>query len=171
MPKNLRSDLQKPQGKLIKGTAETTIPLIVKELESVERLIIGVGDVTADLLINNGLRPNIVITDGLTKRQKLKEWKKYVNYREVSANCPPGKITVDAWQSIRSAIHSAIENNHFTHIKIDGEEDLLVIPAILELPTKSVVIYGQPNEGAVIVSVNKTSRKRVQNIVARMSEY
>ena len=39
-------------------------------------------------------------------------------------------------------------------IVVEGEEDLATLPAILYAPPGSVVVYGQPDEGSVLVKVN-----------------
>ena len=50
-------------------------------------------------------------------------------------------------------------------ITVDGEEDLLVIPACIYAPDKSVVLYGQPNEGMVIVPVTSEIRNKTKSIL------
>lgn len=49
---------------------------------------------------------------------------------------------------------------HHDAILIDGEEDLLVLPAIIYAPLGARVYYGQPGEGLVEVVV--THRKKRQ---------
>ena len=51
---------------------------------------------------------------------------------------------------------------------VDGEEDLLVIPVCLFAPENTIVMYGQPNEGLVIVEITNQVREKVQNIVNLM---
>ena len=52
---------------------------------------------------------------------------------------------------------------------INGEEDLLVIPVCLYAPENSVVMYGQPNEGLVIVKIDENIRKKTQLILDSMN--
>ena len=54
-------------------------------------------------------------------------------------------------------------------ITVDGEEDLLVIPACIFAPENSVVMYGQPNEGLVIVTITPELRAKVQKILDAMN--
>ena len=54
-------------------------------------------------------------------------------------------------------------------ITINGEEDLLVIPVCLYAPENSVVMYGQPNEGLVIVIIDENIRKKTQLILDSMN--
>ncbi|TET75859.1 MAG: DUF359 domain-containing protein, partial [Candidatus Heimdallarchaeota archaeon] len=53
-------------------------------------------------------------------------------------------------------------------IKISGEEDLLVLPAIYETPYNSKVLYGQPNEGLVVVTVTEEIKKKVKSLIQKM---
>ena len=53
-------------------------------------------------------------------------------------------------------------------IIVDGEEDLLALFAVVSAPVGSMVMYGQPREGIVVVSVNARTKNMVQNIIHRM---
>ena len=48
---------------------------------------------------------------------------------------------------------------------VDGEEDLLALPSILFAPLNAYVLYGQPNEGIVVVSVTESLKIKVQRAV------
>jgi uncharacterized protein (UPF0218 family) len=53
-------------------------------------------------------------------------------------------------------------------IIVDGEEDLATLPAILYAPLGSVVVYGQPNEGSVLVKVTPEKKRHVEEFMNRM---
>ena len=53
-------------------------------------------------------------------------------------------------------------------ILVDGEEDLLVLPTCILAPENYVIMYGQPNEGLVIVQITTQVREKVQKIVNLM---
>ena len=75
LPLNLRKELAHPMGKLIKGTIKSTIPLLKNELAKRAGILVGVGDVTADILVHNGFKPEIVITDGKPRQPGIR-WRK-----------------------------------------------------------------------------------------------
>ncbi len=62
-------------------------------------------------------------------------------------------------------------------IVVDGEEDLLALPAILSAPIGSVVLYGQPaspdasqggpNQGIVCVRIDQQAKIRVQSLLKK----
>jgi len=53
---------------------------------------------------------------------------------------------------------------------VEGEEDLLAIPAILESPDKAIIVYGQPSEGLVVVTASPDIKREVREMMNRMSE-
>jgi len=53
-------------------------------------------------------------------------------------------------------------------IFVNGEEDLLVLPVCIHAPENAVVLYGQPNEGLVIVQITPEIRNRVQTLLDLM---
>jgi uncharacterized protein (UPF0218 family) len=159
--------LGRPQGTLVEGTVEETIPQLQQKLLPRSSVLVGVGDVTADILVENNFEPDIIITDGQTKRTQLEDWRDYRGFDILKASCPAAEITPDAWQAIREAIRRLPGRSH---IKIDGEEDLLVIPLIVELPIESIIVYGQPNKGAVIRIINTESKTSARQLLAKFKE-
>lgn len=168
LPLTLRNEMKNPMGNLIAGSIEETIPILKKELKNREGILVGVGDVTAEILVNNDFNPEIIITDGYTKREKLAEWLDYPQYKDVHTQSPAAEISKNAWETIILAVKEVSEVASKIHIKVDGEEDLLVLPLILELPNGSKIIYGQPNQGAVIRLVNTESKAIAQSLMERM---
>ena len=55
-------------------------------------------------------------------------------------------------------------------VLIDGEEDLLAIPAIEAAPLGSALYYGQPGEGVVVVTVDERARASAKRIMAAMKK-
>jgi uncharacterized protein (UPF0218 family) len=53
-------------------------------------------------------------------------------------------------------------------IFVKGEEDLAALPAIAMAPLSSVVIYGLPDEGAVVVKVTQDKKKEIQSLINKM---
>ena len=51
---------------------------------------------------------------------------------------------------------------------MDGEEDLLALAAVLFAPFGSMVVYGQPKQGIVVIDVTEDSKRRIHDIVERM---
>ncbi|HYB92666.1 MAG TPA: DUF359 domain-containing protein [archaeon] len=51
---------------------------------------------------------------------------------------------------------------------VKGEEDLLALPAAINAPENSLIAYGQPNKGVVLVRVTKKKRSKIHKIMRSM---
>ncbi|SVE46513.1 uncharacterized protein METZ01_LOCUS499367, partial [marine metagenome] len=152
LPNDLRDQLKNPLGNLIKDN-DIDKENIIKEI-SAESVLITVGDRTTENMLQLGLKPQIQIIDGLEKRnQRIVPTDDAVN-TNLSCRNPPGEITEESIQVIQKAFSSELP----VRITVDGEEDLLVLPVCIFAPENSVVMYGQPNEGLVIVHITPEIR-------------
>ncbi len=152
----LRVKLKGPFGTLIRGTFYETMNEI-KNLVEAEKplLIISVGDVVSRNLHESNLNPQLTIIDNVSLRN-LKMHKELPVKRTVYVKNPQGMITYEAIHAVKEAL----EKKGHTHIIVDGEEDLLVLIAVIYAPINSFVVYGQPYLGVVVVKV--TSEKKAQ---------
>ncbi|MCJ7713870.1 GTP-dependent dephospho-CoA kinase family protein, partial [Candidatus Bathyarchaeota archaeon] len=64
-----------------------------------------------------------------------------------------------------------LESNKRAQIVIDGEEDLLTLIVILHAPKNAFVIYGQPNEGIVLIKVTEKRKEEVRSILKDMKTF
>ena len=163
LPNDLRDQLKNPLGNLIKDN-DIDKENIIKEI-SAESVLITVGDRTTENMLQFGLRPQIQIIDGLEKRNQCVVPTDDTVNTNLSCRNPPGEITDESIQVIQKAFSCESP----VRITVDGEEDLLVIPACIFAPENSVVMYGQPNEGLVIVQVTPEIRAKVQKILDTMN--
>ena len=163
LPDDLRDQLKNPLGNLVSDNDPNKENIIKKFFA--ESVIITVGDRTTENMLQLGLKPQIQITDGLEKRnQRIVPADDTINTK-LSCKNPPGEITEESIQVIQKAFSSEPP----VRITVDGEEDLLVIPACIFAPENSVVMYGQPNEGLVIVHVTPEIKAKVQKILDAMN--
>jgi len=162
----LRSQLTNPQGELIKGTITDTTPELVRRTKEFVGPVIAVGDVVTEILIDNGVHPYLIVTDGYTKREKLTRWPDYAGYNLIETICPPGKITKETWIILKNLSRKYSNDKKF-HLKVDGEEDLLVLPIVYEFE-EGMIIYGQPNIGVVIRIITNEAKKFSLNILRQM---
>ena len=163
LPENLREDLKIPLGDLINDIDVNNKNIQTKI--NPKSVLITVGDRTTENMLQLGLKPQIQIIDGLEKRnQRIVPTDDAVN-TNLSCRNPPGEITKESIQVIQKAFSSEPP----VRITVDGEEDLLVLPVCIAAPENSVVMYGQPNEGLVIVHVTPEIRAKVQKILDVMN--
>ena len=163
LPDDLRDQLKKPLGNLISDN-DPNKENIIKKI-SAESVIITVGDRTTENMLQLGLKPQIQIIDGLEKRSECAVPADDTINTKLSCKNPPGEITEESIQVIQKAFSTKPP----VRITVDGEEDLLVIPVCIFAPENSVVMYGQPNEGLVIVTITPEIRAKVQKMLDVMN--
>ncbi len=163
LPDDLRDQLKNPLGNLISDN-DPNKENIIKKI-STESIIITVGDRTTENLLQLDIKPQIQIVDGLEKRSKRTVPIDDTVNTNLSCRNPPGEITDESIQVIQKAFSSEPP----VRIIVDGEEDLLVIPVCIHAPENSIVMYGQPNEGLVVVTITPEIRAKVQKILDVMN--
>ncbi len=162
LPDNLRDKLKKPLGVLLKDS-DVTKESVLKNIPT-GSFVISVGDATTEKLIKYGIVPSLQIVDGVEKRVKRDLPSGNVK-TTLSCNNPPAEITTESVKTIKKAFQSTKP----VRIAVNGEEDLLVLPVVVYAPENSVVLYGQPNEGLVIVPINAETRNKAQSVMDSMS--
>ena len=163
LPDDLRDQLKKPLGNLISDN-DPNKENIIKKI-SAESVIITVGDRTTENMLQLGLKPQIQIIDGLEKRSECAVPADDTINTKLSCKNPSGEITEESIQVIQKAFSCESP----VRITVDGEEDLLVIPVCIHAPENSIVMYGQPNEGLVIIRVTPEIKAKVQKILDSMN--
>jgi uncharacterized protein (UPF0218 family) len=129
------------------------------------KLVVSVGDrVTETLQETTGRSPDVFVVDGM-ERRTAREVPRVAHGSTIRAKNPAGGIT----KAALSAVKQAFAGEKPVMVLIDGEEDLLTIPAVIEAPIGSVVFYGQPLEGVVGVQVDEKSKAKAREILGRMS--
>jgi len=103
-----------------------------------------------------------MIIDNLEKRQRTIPYAHPRN-RVINAKNQAGKIEHKARLAVERAIRGEADL-----VEIEGEEDLLAIIAVIAAPLGSLVVYGQPNEGVVLVRVSAENKVEAGRILEQM---
>lgn len=164
---DLRSRLKEPIGTLIHGPACQTMK-IMKEIVKKENptMIISVGDVVSKNLDESNISPKLFIVDNKVMRTRIDPIALRTN-KTFHVENPPGTMTEEALL----AIQEAVRKDYRVRIVVEGEEDLLTLAAVLYAPENSLVIYGQPFEGVVVVKVTKQKRAEITEILKTMEDF
>lgn len=155
---SLRKELKIPLGDLL-PESQVNKEAIQKAVTG--KYVISVGDRTTEKMIGFGLVPSLQIIDNQEKREKREVFDKEGVSSLLECKNPAAEISPQSIETIKKAF--SLEPP--VRITVDGEEDLLVIPACIYAPDKSVVLYGQPNEGMVIVPVTSEIRNKTKSIL------
>jgi len=161
LPDSLRDQLKIPLGILLPEN-QVDKTNIEKHL-SENSYVITVGDRTTEKMIEFGLIPSLQIIDSLEKRTK-REPPKLSSATELTVDNPAAEITTQSIDIIKKAFTMKTP----VRISVNGEEDLLVIPVCVYAPENAIVLYGQPNEGLVIVKITPEVRNKTQKLLDLM---
>jgi len=156
-----------PLGLLIEGSFDETVEKLTKLIEKDKPpMIISVGDVVSESLIRKNVFPDVFIVDNKVMRKSITPFSAKADIIRYVEN-PAGMLSDDALRVIQEVLK---EKKQRTKIIVDGEEDLLTLPAVLYAPKNSLVIYGQPRKGIVAVKVTKQKKERVRQVIEAMEQ-
>lgn len=163
---SLRRKLKAPLGLLIKGSFEETMRELKKIIEKEKPpKIVAVGDVVSSNMIKHGIYPQVFIVDNRVMREPIAPIQ--VNANEtIYVKNPAGTLTEEARDGVQKALN---KEEHLIKVMVDGEEDLLTLAAVVYAPENSLVIYGQPHEGVVVVMTTREKKDEVRKIIEAMT--
>lgn len=162
LPDDMRTELAVPFGPVVGNDG-------LARLTKGQR-VLAVGDVVSLSLKGLGVIPQLFVCDyktqrgaeSATYREALSSW----GDEEIRVSNPAGTVTRESWLAVRKAVNGKAP----VRIVVDGEEDLLGLPALLEAPDDALVVYGAPGRGAVVCRVDDGLRNRVASFVARLPQ-
>lgn len=167
LPDTMRSEMRRQFGILYHGDGKKIIEKILHDIGSPANLIT-VGDISTFNVLQCNTIPDISIIDEKTHRKptdsNIIKGIRYYSFKMMYVNNPSGCVTSE----LVCAISEAISINEPVQIMVNGEEDLAALPAILLAPISSVVIYGLPDEGAIVVTVTPDIKVRICDMMERM---
>jgi uncharacterized protein (UPF0218 family) len=161
LPEKLRGQLIKPLGLVIKDS-ETTKENVSRNI-SRNAFVITVGDASTEKLIKFGINPSLQIVDSIERRKK-----RNLPYGDVKTVLTMFNPATEITEESITAIRRGLKMTPPVRIIVSGEEDLLVLPAVIYAPVDSIIFYGQPNVGLVLVKVNEEMRNKARTIMDLM---
>ena len=141
--KDIIAELKKPLGKLYPDFEDA-----IDDIKS-SKFLISVGDATFANLTKYELYPNIGIIDNLIQRKNHTHEIIRADHILNAIN-PAGCLTDDLWETIGEALRLSNTGECYV-IEVAGEEDLAVLPCIMLADPDTTILYGQPNEGLVLL--------------------
>jgi uncharacterized protein (UPF0218 family) len=161
MPDQLRAELSsETYGTLLHGSPSENASRAMKIIASEQPpKIVVVGDFTLKALLRAGCIPDLGIFDRRTKRIPCD----FPQMETETVRNPAGEITDEAISSIKRAL--ARRRGKKVMMAIDGEEDLLALPAIIQAPLGSLVIYGLPERGMMLVTADSTTKEKIVSVL------
>ncbi|MCL1811228.1 MAG: GTP-dependent dephospho-CoA kinase family protein [Methanomassiliicoccaceae archaeon] len=160
VPEKNRELFKEPLGRDLKEAELNVIDKMSK--------MITVGDVVSLTAIKHGIVPDLSIYDGMTERREMTEFATLVKnegWEEIAVKNEAGMITAELIAAIRNAL-----NGNKEIIRVEGEEDLAVIPCILLSPEGTNIIYGWPGKGMKLVVTDESIRKKARYLMEMTEE-
>lgn len=158
----LRARLKRPLGQLFPDIATA-----VEHLRKIRpAMLITVGDVVTARFLGAGVRPDVAVVDFLVMRgpapASVKAKLDSLGGNVVRVKNPAGALTPE--------MRRAFEGKPPLKIVVEGEEDLAAIPAVISAPEGSIVVYGQPGEGVVLIEVTEAKRQEFAGLLKEFKE-
>lgn len=164
LPLHLREQLRKPIGSAVTDVRK------IKDSITKESLLITVGDIVTKSLRDINCMPDIEIIDFKTRRSSVDE-KLISQYKKMNLKIyrnEPGSIHKEVIDVYLEAVRNCVTSHKKQTIIIEGEEDLLTLPAILLAPLRSLVCYGQFDlEAVIMVDVTEEKKQFVMKLLEK----
>lgn len=159
LPRSLRIELKEPFGPVYTDAQQL--------LHEANEPIVAVGDVVTHHLLETDHVPTLAFVDERTKREGVDDAVRVTIDgfdHEVAVDNPQATLTTD----LLDALCEGLAGDGTTLVRVDGEEDLAALPAVLAVPEGASVVYGQPDEGMVLVTADVETKDLVGGLLERM---
>lgn len=162
LPEEMRPEFQKPFGPVLKTED------LVKNIKRGDTLVC-IGDLVSRTAIWLGLEPKIIVVDFKTERKELEPElrEELSHYGKVVLRVENPAATVT--KQLYGAVVQAFRLAGTVRIEVEGEEDLAGLPVFAEAPLGTVVIYGMPGQGFVLVRVDEAMKRKARDLLERMA--
>ncbi len=163
LPESLREEVRQPFGKVLRG----------RQLESARkkaaRPVITVGDQCAYDMIKSGSPPDMLIFDFKVKRVEIpSDMKKAIALHAKNAFVVlsgPGKISEELFEAVKRMLAEGKGA-----VFVAGEDDLSAL-LVMANASQGTLIYGQPENGAVVVPLGTDAiKKKAQGFLDKMEK-
>jgi len=157
--------LKEPLGELWIGDVAYNINRLKRYIKkNTPTSLATVGDFVSYHILEAGINPDIIVFDHRIMRESVDLIE--FDRKHVKVTNAPGSITIES----QSVLYQAVQENEHLAIIVEGEEDLLVLPLMAYMPLGSVIIYGQPREGMVVITLNEERRSWATRFMKNMSK-
>lgn len=151
LPLEARRDFSKPRGVVYSGD-------ITGLLEEARDPLFCIGDVVSQYCMKTGKEHVVLVVDWKTRRHVGFQERLPAGYTVRRVRNPPGTVTFEA---MREICRLAREKGKWILV-VDGEEDMLALPALACLQDGGTVVYGVPLKGATIIHVGLDTSREAQ---------
>lgn len=163
LPEEQRSKLVQPFGDVISDFEGE-----YKKHSFSKDTLITVGDVITKSCNELGIRQKIAVIDFHTRRKRTFTHNRELgfegNEKVFTVGNPKSHVTAALFE-LTKHIFSVFSQYKRIIVEIDGEEDLAVLPFLLAAPLGFIILYGQPQQGAVRIDVTEKTKEKAFSLV------
>ena len=170
LPDSLRDAFKTPFGPVYTDTDELLVAVdetaaTASGTDGEDPPLIAVGDVVTHHLLKAGRQPDVAVIDGKTEREAVDEAVAATLADPDGSTRRVGNPPAELTEALLIALREAIVAPEPVTITVDGEEDLVTLPALVAAPHGSSVVYGQPGEGMVLVAVTESQSDEARQLL------
>lgn len=132
------------------------------------KMTITVGDVVSLTMWREGMVPALAVYDGRTERREMTDFAKLVEERGLEKTVvsnPAGMISRELDDAVKNALDRGT-----ALIRVEGEEDLALMPCILHAPEGTDIVYGWPGKGMMVLATDEAVRNKTEQLWKEMEE-
>jgi cytidyltransferase-like protein len=146
-----RKILKKPIGRLLSRSIKVNLIKLIRN----KLIVVPVGDVISKFYLENGLKFDFCVFDNKSERKDVSVslLEQFSQDNIIKSTNNAGNIEKGVFSTLKKALSEK------KSVFIEGEEDLVVLPMIMILPLESLVLYGQPKEGVVVVEITEERKE------------
>lgn len=146
-----RSFLSKPLGPII---------FSAKHKKSVTVAV--VGDYALSKFIGKNWTYTIGVYDKINQRKPFESEELKTISPDIKINNPAGLVSKESLDKL-----SQVDFTEHKNILVSGEEDLITVSLILTMPLESLIYYGQPSEGMVLLKVTEELKEKILKLLLK----
>lgn len=168
LPKKLRTRLRRPFGELVENAdfGKRARKILTNQQSTP---LISVGDIVTELLARQKMAMDVAVIDLFVERKKMFAAPTALGLSSQMALTPAtnkaGEVSGVLAQVIREVMEKALADTPQV-VLVEGEEDLAVLPVVLEAPLGALVMYGQPGDGVVVVEVTEEKKQEAYELLS-----
>ncbi len=169
LPERLREEFKQLFGELM---VEPTPEELLGKVKN-RSPIVCVGDMVTYTLWKANVHMDLAVVDFSTGRRKfpLADTIRDIQSDRKKVKNQAGQISEEAYNILRKELKGKFPKERPLIIEVDGEEDLLLLPAIRYSPDSAILFYGQPGEGMVAVIPNTELKNQINEYLGEMEEF
>ena len=152
--------IPEPNKEVLNAVVEGRIPVIC------------IGDMVTYTLFSMDIHIDIAVVDYRTCRGgfEFSEEIRAMSDNKINIHNSAATISNEGYDTIKRAVERSFPMEPTLLIEVDGEEDLLLMPAILHAPSGAVLFYGEPGEGLVAVYPDDELKEKMMRFLGMMED-